>query len=164
MLLDRHDHPSELVLQAATAVHRGGRGTRVNVLAMELEIQRLYDHLDENRAAVVASTVALKRWVGSAANRPFSEPPHLDVPPPVEWSVREDLDAVLEITAAQHEVGLVGSEIRVAAQVKKPDVTVELMYSQRDPVFSNMGSVNISFPSPWDQGNRQDHEVAARLV
>jgi len=43
-------------------------------------------------------------------------------------------------------------------------VTVELMYSQRGSAFSNMGSLNISFPVPWDQANRQDREVAARLA
>ena len=163
-LLGHHDHPLELALQAATAAYRSGRGTRADVLAMELEIQKLHDRLHENRAAVATSTVALERWVGPAANRPLSEPPHLDAPPPVERLVRGDLDAVPEITAAQREVGLAESEIRAAAQAKKPDVTVELMYSQRGSAFSNMGSVNVSFPLPWDQGNRQDREVAARLA
>ncbi|ANJ76382.1 TolC family protein [Ralstonia insidiosa] len=163
-LLGHHGHPLELALQAATAAYRSGRGTRADVLAMELEIQKLQDRLDENRAAVTASAVALERWIGPAATRPLSEPPRLDVPPPVERLARGELDTVPEITAAQREVGLAESEIRAAAQAKKPDVTVEFMYSQRGSAFSNMGSVNISFPLPWDQGNRQDREVAARLA
>lgn len=94
----------------------------------------------------------------------MSERPRLDIPQPVEQLARGELDAVPEITAAQRDVGLAESEIRAAAEAKKPDVTVELMYSQRGSAFSNMGSVNISFPLPWDQGNRQDREVAARLA
>lgn len=163
-LLGHHGHPLELALQAATAAYRSGRGTRADVLAMELEIQKLDDRLDENRAAVASSTVALERWVGSAASRPLSGRPRLDIPQPVEQLAHGELDAVPEITAAQREVGLAESEIRAAVQAKKPDVTVELMYSQRGSAFSNMGSVNVSFPLPWDQGNRQDREVAARLA
>jgi len=63
-LLGHHGHPLELALQAATAAYRSGRGTRADVLAMELEIQKLQDRLDENRAAVTASAVALERWIG----------------------------------------------------------------------------------------------------
>lgn len=151
-------------MQAATAAYRSGRGTRADVLAMELEIQKLQDRLDENRAAVAASAVALERWIGPAATRPLSEPPRLDVPLPVERLARGELDTVPEVAAAQREVGLAESEIRAAAQAKKPDITVELMVSQRGSAFSNMGSVNVSFPLPWDQGNRQDREVAARLA
>ncbi|MBP0533246.1 hypothetical protein J8J19_24075, partial [Mycobacterium tuberculosis] len=77
--------------------YRSGRGTRADVLAMELEIQKLQDRLDENRAAVAASAVALERWIGPAATRPLSEPPRLDVPLPVERLARGELDTVPEV-------------------------------------------------------------------
>jgi outer membrane protein TolC len=38
------------------------------------------------------------------------------------------------------------------------------MYSQRGPTFSNMISVGVSVPLQWDQKNRQDREVAAKLA
>jgi outer membrane protein TolC len=38
------------------------------------------------------------------------------------------------------------------------------MYSQRGPAFSNMISVNVSVPLQWDQKNRQDREIAAKLA
>ena len=38
------------------------------------------------------------------------------------------------------------------------------MYSQRGPAYSNMISVNVSIPLQWDQKNRQDREVAAKLA
>ena len=38
------------------------------------------------------------------------------------------------------------------------------MYSQRGPAYSNMISVNVSVPLQWDQKNRQDREVAAKLA
>ena len=51
------------------------------------------------------------------------------------------------------------------AQVnKKPDWSVALMYSQRGSAYSNMVSLNVSVPLQWDQANRQDREVAAKLA
>ena len=38
------------------------------------------------------------------------------------------------------------------------------MYSQRGPAYSNMVSINLSVPLQWDQKNRQDRELAARLA
>jgi hypothetical protein len=38
------------------------------------------------------------------------------------------------------------------------------MYSQRGSAFSNMASINFSIPLQWDQANRQDRDVAAKLA
>ncbi|MFX8164517.1 TolC family protein, partial [Acinetobacter baumannii] len=38
------------------------------------------------------------------------------------------------------------------------------MYSQRGPAYANMVSLNVSLPIPWDQKNRQDREVSAKLA
>jgi outer membrane protein TolC len=164
ILLGHHGHPLELALQAATAAYRSGRGTRADVLAMELEIQKLHDRQDENQAAVATTTLTLERWVGAAANRPLSDRPPLDVSQRVQQLAKGEFDTVPEMAAAQREVALAESEIQVAREAKKPDVTVELMYSQRGSAFSNMGSINVSFPVPWDQSHRQDRDVAAKLA
>ncbi|WP_420997965.1 TolC family protein [Cupriavidus sp. 30B13] len=164
VLLGHHGHPLELARQAAIAAYRSGRGTRADVLTAELEIQKLQDRLDENRSALATSTLALERWVGPEASRPLSDRPRFDVPPPVRQLAQGEFDAVPEIEAARRDVALAETEVRTATQARKPDVTVELMYSQRGSAFSNMASINVSFPMPWDQGNRQDREVAARLA
>ncbi|AVA33848.1 TolC family protein [Cupriavidus metallidurans] len=164
VVLGRHGHSLDLTLRAATAAYRSGRGARADVLTAELEAQRLRDRQDENRAAVATATVNLERWVGPEASRPLADRPRLDVPPSVRQLAQTDLEAVPEMAAAQRDVALAETEIRAAAETKKPDVTVELMYSQRGSAYSNMASLNVSFPVPWDQPNRQDREVAARLA
>ncbi|EYS85380.1 membrane protein [Cupriavidus sp. SK-4] len=164
VLLGHHGHPLKLALQAATAAYRSGRGSRAEVLAMELEIQKLHDREDENRAALATATLNLERWVGAAARRPLSERPPLEVPPGARQLARGEFEAVPELSAAQRDVALAESEIQVATEARKPDVTVELMYSQRGSAYSNMGSLNVSFPLPWDRGNRQDREISARLA
>ncbi|SOY44443.1 TolC family protein [Cupriavidus taiwanensis] len=164
VLLGHHGHPIELALQAATAAYRSGRGSRADVLAMELELQKLHDRQDENRAAVATATLNLQRWVGADANRPLSDRPPLDVPLHIQQIAKGELETVPEMAAAQREVALAESEIRIATEAKKPDLTVELEYSQRGSAYSNMASINVSFPVPWDRGNRQDRDVAAKLA
>ena len=163
-LLNHHGQPLDLARQAAMAAYRSGRGTRADVLAADLEAQKLHDQQDENRAAIEIATANLERWIGAAARRPLGNRPPLEVPPSVQRLPAAAFDTVPEVAAAQRDVALAETEIRAVAEAKKPDVTVELMYSQRGAAYSNMGSLNISFPVPWDQGNRQDREVAARLA
>ncbi|MGO4303727.1 TolC family protein [Cupriavidus sp. RAF12] len=164
VLLGHHGHPLELGLQAATAAYRSGRGTRSDVLAAEMEIQKLQDRIDENQAVIGATSANLERWVGQAAKRPLAGQPTLTVPERVRQLAQTNLDAVPEMAATQREIALAEAEIRAATEGKKPDVSVELMYSQRGSAYSNMASINVSFPVPWDQANRQDREVAARVA
>ena len=164
VLLAHHGHPLDLAREAAMAAYRSGRGTRADVLAADMEVQKLHDRQDENRTAIETATVNLERWIGPAARRPLGDRPPLEVPASAQHLATDGFDAVPEVAAAQRDVVLAETEIRAAAEAKKPDVTVELMYSQRGSAYSNMGSLNISFPVPWDQGNRQDREVAAKLA
>ncbi len=163
-LLGHHGHPLELARQAAMAAYRSGRGTRADVLAVDLELQKLHDRQDENRTAIEMAMVNLERWIGPAARRPLGDRPPLEVPQSAQRLAADAFDAVPEVAAAQRDVALAETAIRAAAEAKKPDVTVELMYSQRGSAYSNMGSLNVSFPVPWDQANRQDREVAAKLA
>jgi len=164
VLLGHHAHPLELELQAATAAYRSGRGTRADVLAAEMEVQKLQDRRDENRAVIEAAAANLERWVGQAGSRPLAGRPSLAVPPRIEQLAQAEPDAIPEMAATQRDIALAEADVRVATEGRKPDVTVELMYSQRGPAFSNMASLNVSFPVPWDRGNRQDREVAAKLA
>jgi outer membrane protein TolC len=164
VLLSHHSHPLQLELQAATAAYRSGRGTRTDVLAAEVEIQKLQDQRDENQAAIDAARANLERWVGQASSRPLSERPSLTVPPRIQQLAQTDMDAIPELAAAQRDVALAEADIRVATAARNPDVSVELMYSQRGSAYSNMASVNVSFPLPWDRANRQDREIAAKLA
>jgi len=68
------------------------------------------------------------------------------------------------VATADALVAIAEAEGRVARENKIPDVSVELMYSQRGPAYSNMVSLNVSLPLPWDQKHRQDRELAAKLA
>lgn len=163
-VLSHHTHPLALALEAAKAAYQGGRGTRADVLTAQLEVQKLHDRENENQASIDTSVVNLSRWIGEDAKRPLGDRLSLTVPNRVEEQMRDRFDGVPEIQAAQREVNLAESEVRVANEARKPDVSVELMYSQRGSAYSNMASINVSLPLPWDRANRQDREIASRLA
>ncbi|RUT67504.1 heavy metal resistance protein CzcC, partial [Flavobacterium cupreum] len=55
-------------------------------------------------------------------------------------------------------------EAKLAEADKKVDWTVEVAFLQRGPDYSNMASVGVSVPLQWNQRNRQDRELAAKLA
>lgn len=154
----------KLMIDAAQAAYRGNRGSRADILAAEMERQQLQDREDEARATLASARAMLRRWVGDTAELPLAERPAFDPP---AWLNTVDSDGIArlpDVAAAEAKVGVAEAESRVARENKVPDVSVELMYSQRGPAYSNMVSVNVSLPLPWDQKNRQDRELAAKLA
>ena len=69
-----------------------------------------------------------------------------------------------EIVALAKQAEVAAAEARIAQASRTPDWTVEVAYQQRGPDFSNMVSVGVSVPLPWDRANRQDREVASKLA
>ena len=80
----------------------------------------------------------------------------------------QDLETQLahhpEIAVMQKQEEVAQAEADLARANKKTDVSVELMVSQRGPAYSNMVSLNVSIPLQWDQKNRQDRELSAKLA
>jgi len=81
-----------------------------------------------------------------------------------EADLELDLAHHPEIAVLARQEDLAAAEARVAQASRTPDWTVELAYQQRGPAFSNMVSVGVSVPLPWDRGNRQDREIASKLA
>jgi outer membrane protein TolC len=151
--------------QAAEAAYRGARGAQADVFAARTATALVEDRLAAADRDVATAKAMLARWLGNAV---AAEP--LDAPPAMR-DVRfreEELDTAL----AHHPQIAVLLKLEQAAEAeadaaranKLPDVSVELQYSQRGPAYANMVSVNVSLPLPWDQKQRQERELAARLA
>ena len=69
-----------------------------------------------------------------------------------------------QIALMARQEAVARAEADIAQSNKRSDWTVELMYSQRGPAYSNMVSLNVSIPLQLDQKNRQDRELAAKLA
>ena len=163
-VLSEQAHSIQLMVDAAQAAYRGNRGSRADIVAAELELQQLQDREDEARAALASARAMLRRWVGQAAERPLTERPALEAPAWLNTLEADGVAQLPDVAAAEAQVGVAEAESRVARENKIPDVSVELMYSQRGPAYSNMVSLNVSLPLPWDKKHRQDRELAAKLA
>lgn len=151
-------------VQGVEAEYRSGRGSQGDVFMARASLAMLDDRAAEIDRRLRTARTMLARWTGSAAERPLGDKPDLGA----VGLHSHDLDEVLvrhpqiEVLARQEDIA--ASEARLASANKRPDWSVELAYSQRGPAFSNMVSLGVSIPLPWDQANRQDREVAAKLA
>ena len=109
--------------------------------------------------------MALARWVGAAAaERPPSGAPPWQSTPLQGEDLSEHLKQHPDLLEMSAEVDAAETEVRLAQANKQADWSVEASYSQRGPAYSNMVSIEVSIPLQWDQKNRQDREVAAKLA
>lgn len=153
-----------LQIEAADAAYRGGRGIQADVFAARSMVAQIDDRIRQTEKQIASAKIKLTRWIGGEATQALDTPPSLEV-------IHLDL-ASLESQLAHHpQIALMAKQEEVAradADVaqsnKRADWSVELMVSQRGPAYSNMVSVNVSIPLQWDQKNRQDRELSAKLA
>lgn len=162
-LFRRQVDEARLQIQGAEIAFRGGRGSQADVFGGRAALANLEDRLRQSERQARSAGLMLARWVGpDAAAQPLAGP--------VDW--RESAQAELlgsgqlahlpHVAALDAQVGMAETEVRQAQANTRADWTVEAMYSQRGPAFSNMVSLGVSIPLQLDRANRQDREVAAR--
>lgn len=151
-------------VQAAELAYRGNRGPQSDVFAARTALAQLDDRIATADRDVAAARAMLARWVGSAGGEPLGAPPAMQ-------NVRlrdEELDTTLahhpDIAQMAEQEAAAQADADLARANKQVDPSVELMYSQRGPSYSNMISVNVSIPLQWNEGKRQDRELAAKLA
>lgn len=155
---------ARLQVEAAEAVYRGGRGSQADVFAARSAVAQLDDRIAQAERQVATAGTQLARWVGEPASQSLGTPPTMD-------STRLDpatLDSQLahhpELAVMAKQAQMAQADVAVAQADKKADWSVELMYSQRGPSYSNMVSIGVSVPLQWDQKHRQDRDVAAKIA
>lgn len=155
---------ARLQIDAADAAYRGGRGSQADVFAARSAVAQIDDRIEQAEREITTAQTQLARWIGPAASDPLGSGPALET---VRLSP-QDLETQLahhpEIAVMAKQEAVAQAEADLAQANKKTDVSVELMYSQRGPAYSNMVSLNFSIPLQWDQKNRQDRELAAKLA
>jgi outer membrane protein TolC len=153
-----------LQIEATEAAYRGGRGSQADVFAARSAVAQIDDRLQRNTREILLATTRLTRWVGAEAAQPLAP---LTALPALQLESR-DLDTAIarhpRIELLQRQEDLARADAEVARSNKNADWSVELMYSQRGPAYSNMISLNVAIPLQWDQTNRQDRQLAARLA
>ena len=153
-----------LQIEAADLAYRSGLGAQSDVFAARVAVATIEDRIAAAMRDQEIATVKLARWIGEVAARPLGEPPAMDA-----VSLRlADLDSELahhpEIALMLRQEEIARADVEVARTEKRANWTVEVMYSQRGPDFSDMMSLNFSKPLQFHEKRRQDREVDARLA
>ncbi len=164
-LIDEQVAQSRLEVEAAEAAYRAGRGSQADVFGAQSMLASMQDRAAEYRRRIAVAKIALARWIGEAAQAPLAGSPDLSS---IRIHEGGNLEAhlashpMIEMLSRQEDIAQV--EANLARADKKPDWSVELMYANRGSAFSDMVSIGVSVPLPWDQKNRQDRELAAKLA
>lgn len=154
-------------LVATEAAYRGGRNRQDDVLAAHSEVLLLEDQLSEMQRRQRIANAALARWVGAeqAARTltPEGTPDinhlHFDA-----HNLESHLDRHPDLMSLARRVDIAETDVKLAEANKQVDWQVELSYAQRGSNFSDMASIGVSAPLQWDQGRRQNRELAARMA
>lgn len=164
-LLQQQVEETRLQVQAADSAFRTNRGSQADVFAARAAASLLQDRLSQIDRQSRNAGLMLGRWVGASnAERPTSGSPPWQTTPLEGAFSNEQLKLHPELMAIGAEVDAAETEARLAQANKKSDISLEASYAQRGPAYSNMLSFGISIPLQWDQANRQDRELRAKLA
>lgn len=164
LLLQQVDE-TRLQVQAADSAFRGNRGSQADVFAARSAVSMLQDRLSQIDRQARNAGLMLARWVGASdAERPTTGSPPWQSTPLEGALSSEQLKHHPDLMAIGAEIDAAETEARLAQANKKSDISVEASYAQRGPAYSNMLSFGISIPLQWDQENRQNRELSAKLA
>jgi outer membrane protein TolC len=155
---------ANLEIEAAEGAYRAGRGTQVDLLTARASRVALDDRLSELDRRIRDAHTALARWVGTAADAPLAGAPNVTRLGLASHTLDQEIERHPEIALLARQVAVAETEAQIAKANKQADWSLELAYQQRGPAFSNMVSVGVSIPLQWDQKNRQNRELAAKLA
>lgn len=163
-LLETEAQEIGLQVAAVETAYRTGRGTQADVFAARSQMEQVRDRISQTERMIATALTQLARWVGDAANQPLGPRPPMDTLP----LQLNDLDSRLahhpQIAVLEGQEAEAAAEAAIARANEHPDMTWGVMYSQRGSSFSNLVSINVAIPLQWDQKNRQERELAAKLA
>jgi outer membrane protein TolC len=153
-----------LEIEAAEGAYRAGRGSQVDIFTARASRVALDDRLSELDRRLRNARTMLARWVGAAGNNALAGDPDIARVALADHTLEQDIERHPEIALLAKNVAVAETEAQLAKANKQTDWSLELAYQERGSSFSNMVSVGVSIPLQWDQKNRQDRELAAKLA
>ncbi|MDI1252476.1 TolC family protein [Thermomonas sp.] len=164
-LVQQQLEETRLQVQAADIAFRAGRGSQSDVFAARSAVIQLEDRVSQIGRQSRNAGLMLARWVGTTdADRPLSGSPPWQTTSLQIGVSSEHIKQHPDLLAISAEIDTVETDARLAQANKQADWSVEASYAQRGPTYSNMISIGVSIPLQWDQKNRQNRELAAKLA
>jgi outer membrane protein TolC len=163
-LLQRQRVEALLQIDAAQAAYRGARGAQADVLAARSALAQMDDRLAQAERQLATARSQLARWVGDAARQPLAELPDTSRVRISDVDLQSQLEHHPQVAVLARQEAVAQADAEIARSNQQTDFSVELMYNQLGPAYANMVSLNVSIPLQWDQKNRQDRELSAKLA
>lgn len=163
-LLSRLRDEAALQVAAADAAYQGGRGSQAEVFSTRLYAAQIDDRVAQSLSQLNSAKIQLSRWVGEAGTAPLAAPPDTSQVQLDPGDLNSHPEHHPQLAVLTRQEAIADTEVQLAQANKRADWTLELMVNQRGPAFSNMASINLSLPWQWDQSNRQEQELAAKLA
>ncbi|MEO5696393.1 MAG: TolC family protein [Burkholderiaceae bacterium] len=163
-LLQSQRSEAALQVEAADAAYRGARGSQADVFAARSALAQIDDRLRQAEREIATAQTRLARWIGDGAAQSLGPLPDLAREPSGTSGLESRIDRHPQLALLSRQEDVARAEVDVARSNQRADWSVEIMYSQRGPAYSNMVSVNLALPLQWDRRNRQDRELSARLA
>lgn len=155
---------SEFEIQAAEGAYRADTGSQADLFSARSALITYHDRASEIDRRIRNAKTVLARWVGDAAYQPLAGLPATDSVRLNHAALEADLAHHPSVSVLDRRVAIAQTEAKLARANKKSDWSVEMMYQQRGPSYDNMISFGISIPLQWNQRNRQDRELSAKLA
>jgi outer membrane protein TolC len=155
---------ANLEIEAAESAYQAGRGSQVDIFTSRASRIALDDRLSELDRRIRNARTLLSRWVGEAGDAPLEGNPAVGNVRLDGHALDQEIVRHPEIALLERNVAVAESDAQLARANKQSDWSVELAYQERGSSYSNMVSVGVSIPLQWDQKNRQDREVAAKVA
>jgi outer membrane protein TolC len=152
-------------IEAVEGAYRGARASQADVINARTARVMLEDRLSELDRRIRNARTMLARWIGDEpARAQLVGEPGIDSAPPHMRVVEQELEGHPNIAVMTQEIALAETEAALARANRRPDWTWELAYQNRGSAFSDMVSIGVSIPLPWNQKNLQGREIAAKLA
>jgi outer membrane protein, heavy metal efflux system len=157
--LERENRVQQETLDARIAA---GRAMPAERTMARQEALMLADRRDDAERDVAKARATLRRWVGARADEALEGgPPALAVQPE---AVRAGLHRHAEIAPYAAMQALAQAEVAESDAEQRGDWAWEVFYSRRGSQYGDMVSFQLSFDLPWQKGQRQQPQIAAKQL
>lgn len=131
-------------------------GSQADIFAARSAVARIDNEMLQTTRQITTAQTRLARWVGAAADQPLAAAPSVDQLQLGLGDLMTRMEEHPRIVWLHQQEAAAAAQSDVARSERRADWSLELMYSQRGPAYSNMVSVNLSVPLQWDRAQRQD--------
>ncbi len=162
-IIDEQYAETKLQHESMLAGLRANKVQPAELLMLQINLQSLLDRRAEFEKQGTRATALLSRWLGSASTRPLAALPDRLLP-----AQHQDFSSHASnhphLQSLDRQIDVVRTDAALAQAATRPDWSLEVVYAQRGPQFSNMLSVQVSIDLPLFQSRRQDRATAAKLA